>query len=728
MSEGLRNRSVLLLILFAVTRCLGQIHLPGGITVTDPRQQGRPNRPVNPRGNVGRPDPDKVCPQMESWLQSLSKEYPGVDLAHTVSDKIQQMAIPLFADDPFQKQFGVSYSKLSDEDRKQFFSTHVIPCQTSRQYAQQTIVLQVFGSAFRPASASVGPLSPNQLVPALDRLASARAALQKDEQLLQSMQPTAETSDQAASLQEKRKDELARVWPSEKTQFLASVKDAITRSAEPALEAHLKPLLSAPASPESAGQLKDAPRKYAALFQAVPAEQRSALEAKLADRRSQVLREMLPPQQAKADSFPATRQGLDDGAEWFSAFQSVFLDPPAIPEAVSLAKSYITRREATLAKMAPRFRQTIETTGDPESVAFLFDDVFRLQDDRETDVYRQLVVARTARAEILTRKAELARRAEEEKAEQAALRRGDIVASSLKTADLANAVLFRALYTGDFAHSGIERANVIFVDMFAGYLETYGKSCPANLPADKVEMSVKECARSQHLVNGYGLQVSPDTCIEWRRRPIGVYADPRAFAAKVDLEDAAQRNGMRSFLQVLGSKDPVGDTAGQMKDMIGSSISLSRDIPKLIAENGCTSKALARLQENLTRFATGEDPVHLSGYVPDASKATSAQNLDTHSLADDLIRANAAGWLMNQYLGLESVKVDDQLDTQGRPRHIHATYDQKGVTRQGAVEIAFVDGVPSCLYFEDDPDNCKAPNPSIVRRYENGEYRKKSGR
>jgi hypothetical protein len=281
---------------------------------------------------------------------------------------------------------------------------------------------------------------------------------------------------------------------------------------------------------------------------------------------------------------------------------------------------------------------------------------------------------------------------------------------------------------GDFAHAGIARADVFYVDMFGGYLTNFGESCKNSLSPGAVMMTVKECVRTQHWVNQYGVQTSPDSCIEWERRPTGVYADARAFAAKVSLEDASQRNAMRGMLQVLATDDPLKNAMGQAGDMVRSAISLKQDLPQLIAQNGCNSKALARLQENMTRFANGDDPLYVADYSPNPTRATRAQELDARALANDLIRANAAGWIMNRYTGLNSAEVDGGLDPQGRPRHIHATYDQKGFTATGSVDISFVDGVPSCLYFADDPSNCKAPSPSVVKRYEDGAYRAKSGR
>lgn len=705
---------------------LGQvIRLPGGITIGEPQQGNRPvKRPERPE----RPDPERVCPKTVEWVETLQREYPGVDLAHTVSNRVQQMAVPLFADAVFQKEFGVSYAKLSDVERRDFFRMHLIPCTNQRLYGPQMVVLQVFNPPFLPGTAGSGPLSPGQLIPALSRLDAARATLQADTQLLAGTVPSVEAYDRAAKLSEQRKDELVRVWPSEKAQFEGVVKAAVARSANAAVQFKIQPLLDAPPSPQAVKQLRDAPRTYSTLFQAMPADQRTVVANKLEERRNAVLHELIPRQVARADSFPPTRQGLDDGAEWFASYQAVFLEPPVLPEAAALAKIYLSNRETALAKLAPQFRQKIETSQDADAVALMYDEVFRLPDDRQTAVYKDISAARVARADLLNKRAEQARQAAEEKLEKAALLRGDIVPSSLKVTSLTNAKIFRAIYVGDFAHAGIQRANVFFEDMFDSYLQQFGQACRTSLPSDQVEMSEPECKEWIVTTNPFGMKTAPDRCIVWGRRPLGIYADPRAFAAKEALEDVAQRNAMRGFLQVLATPDPLGNMMSQTGGIIQDAQSLKHDTPQLITENGCGSKALARLQENMTRFANGDDPLHVAGFSPETTKATRAQDLDVRGLADDLIRANAAGWILNRYTGLDGAEVNGGLDAQARPRHIQATYDQKGMTGRGSVDIAFVDGVPSCLYFADDPGNCKAPSPSVVKRYENGEYRRKTGR
>ena len=717
---------ILATVLAASGNGLGQIQLPGGIKIGGlPRQTGRIPLPGT---RPERPDPDRVCPAVVAWMQILQNEYPGIDLAHTVSGKVQQMAVPLFADEAFQKQFGVSYPRLSDAERREFFRTHLIPCQTSRQYSQQTILIQVFNPPFQPGTAGMGPLSPGQLIPALARLEGARSTLRADQQKLQSAPASADTYDQAANLQNQRKEELALVWPGEKARFEGAVREAVSRSASAAVEAKIQPLLNAPASPQAANQLREAPRTYSALFQAVPGNQRAALEKKLDERHSAMLQELLPAQQSRGESFAATRQGLDDGAEWFRSFQSLFLQPPPLPEADAVAKAYLARREAALARMAPQFRQKIESAQEAGNVSTLYDDVFRLPEDRQTGTWQDLAALRTARAKLLTERAEQAARAAQEREERAALARGEVVLSSLKLGDLQNASLFRNLYTGTAASEGLSRTNILFTKMFESYLIEFGRSCRKVLPANAVQMTYQECGDKVQttIVSGYYVNTSTD-CLRWDTKNYeGAFADPRSYRAQKGAEKLAELSYVQSYMkQVFTNPLSIFSNLG---DTVLSKETIEQDIPQLIEQNGCSSKALARLQENMTRLALDQDPLHLPGYQPDRTHTTLASDLDISDLANDLIRADATTWIMNHYQGLNGAGIVGDLDAAGRPRRVHATYSQKGVSPEGSVDIAFTDGTPACLYFADAPASCKPPSPSVVKQYKDGVYRKRNGR
>ena len=84
--------------------------------------------------------------------------------------------------------------------------------------------------------------------------------------------------------------------------------------------------------------------------------------------------------------------------------------------------------------------------------------------------------------------------------------------------------------------------------------------------------------------------------------------------------------------------------------------------------------------------------------------------------------------MLNRYQGLNSASVVGDPDGEGRPRRIHADYSQQGFTKEGSVDITFNDGIPTCLYFADAPANCKSPSKSEIKRYQDGEYRRKGNR
>ena len=247
--------------------------------------------------------------------------------------------------------------------------------------------------------------------------------------------------------------------------------------------------------------------------------------------------------------------------------------------------------------------------------------------------------------------------------------------------------------------------------------------CAASLPANSVQMSEPKCDQwiERTTYNRFGPVSTSDQCVHWTREMLSMKVDPHAMDAKIGLEGIAERNATRAGLEILFQKDPLAAGGALVGDMAQQVMSLQQDMPRLIDQNGCSSKALARLQENMIRFARVDDPVHIAGFVPNP-KLPRAADLNSRNLADDLISANASGWFFNRYTGLRDVEIGNELDPEGRPRHIKATYDQKGILDSGSVDIAFVDGVPSCLYFSDDPGNCKPPSPSVVKRYENGEY------
>jgi hypothetical protein len=262
--------------------------------------------------------------------------------------------------------------------------------------------------------------------------------------------------------------------------------------------------------------------------------------------------------------------------------------------------------------------------------------------------------------------------------------------------------------------------------MIGSYISAFDSICPAALPANKVEVMKTECARETYQVNRYGQQVSNSTCVEYRAVPSGVYAAPDVYAAQQNVErEVARRTGAKIMSN-------MGAGIGSVLD---ASKAVGNDMYTLVKENGCTSAGLQRFQANLVRFALDQPGLTLpSGDTLETVRAkTSAaaggtptfKESNYRRLLDELIEANSQSWLMNKYQS-RSVGQIDVLgrDTAGQPQAIYAKYafNSSGRSRVGGVTLVFEDGLPKCLSFDDQPNECRIVSPSVVSQYERGLY------
>lgn len=283
------------------------------------------------------------------------------------------------------------------------------------------------------------------------------------------------------------------------------------------------------------------------------------------------------------------------------------------------------------------------------------------------------------------------------------------------------------LYLGDFAHARLERDSMEFDLLFGNYLTAFAKRCDAQLPADKVEMTKQVCAREQYTVNGYGMRVGPSTCIEYRRVGTGLYADPELYAAQQQLDAEVGRDVLRDTLRGMSGNNPMG---AAMRT-VDAATSVAGDMDSLLALNACTSPGLKRFQENVLRFARGEQPLHLAGgetlasIRPRAAPGAAFKDSDYARVLEDLIAENARGWMMNRFVrGSVSGATVTSRDQLGRPSVVVGDYQFDGFEgrSKGSVRLEFSDGLPQCLYFFDFPTTCRSPGRRIITDYENGRY------
>jgi hypothetical protein len=284
------------------------------------------------------------------------------------------------------------------------------------------------------------------------------------------------------------------------------------------------------------------------------------------------------------------------------------------------------------------------------------------------------------------------------------------------------------LYLGDFEHVRLEPDSIEFSTLFGSYLNAFARQCSAYLPRNKVKITRSECAQWQQPVNVYGAPVGPSTCIEYQEVGTGLYADPDLYAARRRVDAAAARNLLGKTFRDLAGKNPMG-TALQAMDAMTS---VGNDMALLLRMNKCGSPGLKRFQQNMMRFALGQPSLRLPGGQTLASIGPSPpspgapfKDSNYSRLLDDLITENSRAWMMNRYVrgSVRDVKVTSR-DRSGRPAKIFGRYQFDGLNGRavGSVTVQFLDGLPECIYFFDNPTTCRSPSRRVITAYENGSY------
>ncbi len=300
------------------------------------------------------------------------------------------------------------------------------------------------------------------------------------------------------------------------------------------------------------------------------------------------------------------------------------------------------------------------------------------------------------------------------------VRAGSVLTTqSLKATGFEFEQAFRNLYAGRFSEMPIRKDQLEFAVMMGSYLRIFGKRCPDQLPQNRVEMTEDQCFRWVETRNGYNVLID-STCTATRPVGIGIFADPELYAAFRGLTRESPGMGLRESLSMLR-----GDLSG-IAALSQSLRSMSSDVQELIMANGCPSGALARFQENLRRFARGDPPIVIAG-AGDVSvpRPTPDDRTNYSEMLQDSVLADSATWTFNRYLrgSVTNVRLASR-DAQGRPRRITGSYTYEGFAgrQNGTVALEFANGVPSCLFFWDFPNDCKTVPSHIVQGYQNGKY------
>jgi len=288
------------------------------------------------------------------------------------------------------------------------------------------------------------------------------------------------------------------------------------------------------------------------------------------------------------------------------------------------------------------------------------------------------------------------------------------------------------LYVGEFGHVEFAREGTEFSVLVSTYMTTYSRKCADALPKDKVEIMTRECSQEAWTVNGYGMEIPGSRhCVSYRTVGTGRYADPQVYALYKQVDSATARTMVGDMFNAMKQG---GDPAGGMRRMTDIATYMRDDMAKLVQENGCASPSLMRLQANMIRFGQGKDPIVMPGGAAAlADKSPSAGGLfkeqNYQRLLDDLITEESKAWMMNRYRSGSVRTGAITRDSQGRPSEIAASYSFMAMQKLfvGKLRVTFLDGVPKCLYFSDNPTLCRALSPRIVSAYRKHKYAEEAG-
>jgi hypothetical protein len=288
------------------------------------------------------------------------------------------------------------------------------------------------------------------------------------------------------------------------------------------------------------------------------------------------------------------------------------------------------------------------------------------------------------------------------------------------------------IYSGDFQGVHLDRSGAEFMMILSSYMNDYATDCKQFLPANKVEITKQVCTQTSTLVNGYGNPVGATTCVSYETVGTGLYADPQLYDAVKDVDAKAAAHMLGNMMgMVTGKGSHAANPLTMPQQLTDQIVAVGDEMRGVIHTNACGSPGLRNFQSNLIRFANGDTPVKYAGAVATASTPGSAaggpaRDADYTRLLDDLVAANARGWMMNRY---QTGSISDpivQRDPLGRPVRITAQYSYAGMqgTQRGRVTVSFKDGSPDCLYFSDSPDSCRLPAAGVVSAYEKNAYAK----
>jgi hypothetical protein len=255
------------------------------------------------------------------WFSRLKKEYPDLDLRHTVLDKVYPKVVNLFGDPDFVPVFGRPFDSLPADECK--FVTELF--RRLFRGREHNDLLDGFDSFLsRPFSLPQGSFSFADVAP---QVAYRRGIHKKWQQAIEQLNTLSSGSanfDKTAQLKTAGEGAFADLWPSQLKEFLETVNAARHRIAESALSERLDQALLEASGYDGIKRLQDALNANQELFGLVPENARDREMRRIHERFDGELTPLMMAERKKIDNFDSGAKALVNGTHWWRNFRETY--------------------------------------------------------------------------------------------------------------------------------------------------------------------------------------------------------------------------------------------------------------------------------------------------------------------------------------------------------------------------------------------------------------------
>jgi hypothetical protein len=701
-------------------------------------------------------DTDDRCEVLVQWLGSGTPPDPrGRSYPRRSSPEL----MALFRDEPMLAVFGRPYDRMDTRERVQQHEDVILKCleggrsrnvpflgrrppdKTMASLAQQLAPFRgLLDQAFlgRP-----GPFAPANIGHYVDQFRAQSAWASATIDMAASAPATAETFHQLAERRGSVATELSLFSAAERTElsnYIASRQSAIApRIAE-------RWLTDAARAEPGVASAKHVVSSFAAVepvLRTLDGAERIAWGAKYDHLVDALVTDSLRTDLARLEAIDASLAGVPQLIGWKTQFDRTYAGLGAIPAVQSANKTFSAASARIYAAALPAWRQQVEATAAEASAIVqkrrdleaLFPaatqigptfEQFEAPVRAKEDQLRSAVVAESQKRQQAAQAAAAVANSVAGAGGSGSGAASPLTASSLSVEQLSLAPTLRSLYTGDFAKIDFNRDDTRFQFLYGAYLQEYSDHCGRFLPADKIQLTTRECKTERVTRNGYGFEVSR-VCVDWVTVPTGTFVSRPMYEGHVALENLAAADGFREAFRMMNQPNPLATASG----FVSMAQTVRSDMDALVRTNACVGAPLKRFEENLRLFALNRPPVGLDG------DSASVQSINTivpglpfrdqnyMRLMQDLVAVDAKSWVLNRFGRVTGASVVSR-DSTGRPARVAARYTYEGFQgmSEGTVEVKFTDGLPECMYFFDARTVCRTPNRRIVAAYDGGEYQR----